>query len=507
MREFTLENSIITSILKPLVSTSTYEKLTYNGQLDFLENYNYLGSVSLTKLMLFQVGYLFIALIFRKFFNRKFVSATFRHYFVIFFGFLTVRYLVSFIDALELLILPTTIWLLMKFTPNHAPKLSLILCFGINSFYQYIQIVKKDFSVEDVDFGLIMHYMLLIQRMSSIAYSYSDGLKIIKDAKNKDKFSKVVISEAFDQMPTYLEIISYTFCFFNVNGGPRISFKHFKHQMDHDDDSIRVPKSKYLKNVVKLILFSAIPMFLSAKIGDLQVNNYLNRDWLDSKPWWYILLINWPISVIIRTQFYFFWTLCDILNNLAGFGYNQTTQKWDYTVNMSEKKVEFGTNIQDFVNSWNTQTTNWLRLVAYERVNKKYAALWVFVLSSLWHGFWFGQYIFLFGSFFILQIYKNSKSTIIPFMEKTFNSAEANFGKKSVYWSYRAVIHVLLHVCFNYGSPTFKTTLNFEHSLYYLKRTYFLPIILVLVLAYFPFHKLTGKYDRQGNKIEKVKKA
>lgn len=38
-------------------------------------------------------------------------------------------------------------------------------------------------------------------------------------------------------------------------------------------------------------------------------------------------------------------------------------------------------------------TNQWLRMIVYERVPKKYGTMLTFSLSALWHGFYAGYYI------------------------------------------------------------------------------------------------------------------
>lgn len=54
---------------------------------------------------------------------------------------------------------------------------------------------------------------------------------------------------------------------------------------------------------------------------------------------------------------------------------------------------QLATNLRDAINNWNIGTNQWLRMVAYERVPKKYATFLTFSLSALWHGFYPGYYL------------------------------------------------------------------------------------------------------------------
>ena len=57
------------------------------------------------------------------------------------------------------------------------------------------------------------------------------------------------------------------------------------------------------------------------------------------------------------------------------------------------------TNLKVLLDNWNKMTTQWLRLIVYERYNN---SMVVFLFSACWHGFYAGYYLtFLFGGLFI----------------------------------------------------------------------------------------------------------
>lgn len=54
---------------------------------------------------------------------------------------------------------------------------------------------------------------------------------------------------------------------------------------------------------------------------------------------------------------------------------------------------QLATNLRDAINNWNMGTNQWLRMIVYERVPKKYGTFLTFGLSALWHGFYAGYYL------------------------------------------------------------------------------------------------------------------
>lgn len=134
-------------------------------------------------------------------------------------------------------------------------------------------------------------------------------------------------------------------------------------------------------------------------------------------------------TTIIRFKYYHAWSLADAINNNSGLGFNgyesDGNPKWNMITNINVISFEVGhdsmttfsgksrkiiffsffffsifihrfklaTNLRDAISNWNMGTNQWLRLIVYERVPKKYGTLLTFSLSALWHGFYPGYYL------------------------------------------------------------------------------------------------------------------
>lgn len=457
--------------------------------------------------MFFQIALCFIAVIFRTYLNKNYTSTTIRHLFCLIFGFLVVRYIFNPIDALELLILPTIVYGLITVLPLQ-PIISLIVCMSFSSYYQILSMQAKDFSgASENDVGLVLNYMIMVQKLTSLSYSYYDGLMVKKHQKKQDakfQLAKVLDNEVIDSKPTYLEVLAYSYCFFGVLGGPRISFRHYKQVIENDTNESKIG-SKLYYDIFYTVFFSVLSVVLKEVLG-------LNADklFLDRKNWfdhpdtklWQKLTYQIPLAIQYRTEFYFFWYLCEILNNLAGFGFDIETKKWNLATSIRPYQVETATDPQIIVNNWNLQTTKWLQIVAYQRAPRKFAALYVFLLSSIWHGFWIGQYIFLFYIFFMLEAMKNIRYTMTPWVYTTFGGKFYSSGVII----YNLVGWFIFDLVFSYPTVMFVSLLNFSSCWHYLKGTYFIPFILVMLAAKFPLKLIFGKVERKKREHVKVEK-
>ena len=118
------------------------------------------------------------------------------------------------------------------------------------------------------------------------------------------------------------------------------------------------------------------------------------------------LLLNFAI-VGFRSRYYVAWLLSQVAIDLAGLSFNQATgefdkyeaaRPWDveWTHWDAKKRVLVGSGQQ----VWNMGTQRWLKMTFYERMEarlgKSRAALYTFILSSFWHGFYPSYYLAFF---------------------------------------------------------------------------------------------------------------
>jgi lysophospholipid acyltransferase 1/2 len=121
-----------------------------------------------------------------------------------------------------------------------------------------------------------------------------------------------------------------------------------------------------------------------------------------SQALWYRFVYFYLSANSRRLYYYTAWTLSDAVHNASGFGFNGLDEsgkpKWDLLNNVNIFALETATNIKGIIDNWHIQTSQWLRVIAFERLPSG-KTLGVFVLSAFWHGFYPGYYItFLMGA-------------------------------------------------------------------------------------------------------------
>ena len=341
--------------------------------------------------------------------------------------------------------------------------------------------------------------MMMVQKLTTLAYSYHDGLQTAVTSK-----SKLLNQHKITTEPTLLEILAYSYGFFGVIAGPFCYFNEYLSVIQNDKNEIKShnDKSVHLKLIKTIFCFLMIYLlddYFPASI--FKNEQFLNETSLVKK----ILLCS-ICTPKQRLKYYSYWYLADCINNYSGFGYdpkpkNKNSQEgdWDGIINCRPSIIETAPNIQVLINNWNIGTTKWLRIVAFERVglHPKYKSLRhiaTFSLSCIWHGFWPGYYFFFLNGHFTLQAYKNFKKYIRPRIENL-----KIFGQDSLALKIYEIVGMLcLHLSFNFATICFTTLLSWENCWRFYKSCYFVPPGLVIVFGILPFVRILGDPKSDG---------
>ena len=365
---------------------------------------------------------------------------------------------------------------------------------GYLSYMHYNAMGERDLTSPQVELSIITQYMQIVQKLTSVAFSYHDGL-VNQGKKSDEKCDDLSI----DKLPTLLETISYTYNFFGIMGGPMVFFKHYKNQIENDENEISSRKAGFQK--FKYSMTCVTLVFVTEKLLGSQAK-YNNKNWVDTTPIYKKLILCSAYVPLQRTKYYFFWYLAEAINNFGGIGYDEINKNWDLIEQNRPFKTEFAMNPQKQINNWNVGSSRWLRYICYQRIDaRKYGTLPVFVLSSLWHGFWFGQYAFLIGCHFMMMAYKKIRKSLSVVMEEKFGNSESpnGIGPKILKFYYISGA-ILFHFLMNGMGICFTILQSYENTVYFMKSCYFVTPIVIVAAGLFPW----GSVFRP-EKFEKVK--
>ena len=393
----------------------------------------------------------------------------------------------------------------MRFIPKYCHHLSLVTCLAFLSYYHIKGMMLRDMESAHVMLDVGMIYMIMVQKLSSLAYNYHDG----KYYKDHDFLQKAhpkgaVKNKAVFELPQYLQVLSYSYNFFGIMGGPMIFFKDYLEGIEggygketvKGGSNTKAATKKFLKSLCFLVLVDR----LETKFGNSSL--ITKRAWVEQASLQTKLLLPSAFLMIQRYKYYFFWLLAESINNFAGIGYNKNEDNWDLISNNNIFKVEFAQNTQQMINNWNMGTARWLRLIVFERVPKNFKFLAVpgtFLLSAVWHGFWPGQYVFFVLTNFTLMAYKNLNKSIIPWLEYKTNN-----NRKIIdlvyFWG-----SLLQHIVFNLNGICFTILQTWDRTVFYYRACYYIPQILSLMGALIPWKKVLFVPKDAKDRAEKKK--
>ncbi|XP_019855423.1 PREDICTED: lysophospholipid acyltransferase 2-like [Amphimedon queenslandica] len=278
--------------------------------------------------------------------------------------------------------------LLITLPPTIVQRYSMIYALiGISTGHIYRLIT--DYGGYTLDFTGPL--MLLVQRVSYVAYAYHDG--VARDEKDlSDDQKKLKISS----IPSLLEYFSYNFSFMTFLAGPTVAYKNY-------DDFIT--GTNFTQAANNKTTTEPSPLIPTVKTFLLSMTALsiviLSSSWTDTSllldPDLYILrrLINMLMFCLaMRSQYFFTFLLTESISNAGGLGFTgydkEGREVWDLAKNIDLRGFELGANPREMTSSWNMKTVQWLRRVCYDR---SHSVLLTNMLSALWHGFYPGYYL------------------------------------------------------------------------------------------------------------------
>ena len=287
----------------------------------------------------------------------------------------------------------------------------------------------------------------------------------------------------------------------SVINGPFYGFAHYKNTIENDNKNY---KGNNLSGILKL--FKCFLVFVIINVFDYYTpykwsnSLFANKAFLYRSSFLKINFLGWIIANRVKFDYYFNWYLSDSILNFAGFGYDNksTSKNWDKIVSGRPFYCEFAPNMQSYISNWNTSTSLWLRIVAYDRVPEKsrkfLGTVYVFILSVVIHGFYSGYYVFFGTCFLILNSYRNFRYNFKPYFEnKLYHMCSVrNFPfyiTEIIMTTYGLIGFVIMHFCVSFSHLSHNLQ-SWDDILDYSESIYHMPWILMGICAWFPFSRV-----------------
>ncbi|XP_003388609.1 PREDICTED: membrane-bound O-acyltransferase domain-containing protein 2-like [Amphimedon queenslandica] len=278
--------------------------------------------------------------------------------------------------------------LLITLPPTIVQRYSMIYALiGISTGHIYRLIT--DYGGYTLDFTGPL--MLLVQRVSYVAYAYHDG--VARDEKDlSDDQKKLKISS----IPSLLEYFSYNFSFMTFLAGPTVAYKNYDDfitgaNFTQATNNKSTTEPSPLIPTLKTFLLSMTALSIVA-IGSSWTDTSLLLDPSLQLP--RRLFNTLLFCIVTRSPYYFSFLITETACNAGGLGFTgydkEGREVWDLAKSINFKGYEFGANPREMIMSWNMKTALWIRRVFYERGASVIQAN---VVSALWHGFYPGYYL------------------------------------------------------------------------------------------------------------------
>ncbi|KAI8083331.1 membrane bound O-acyl transferase [Gilbertella persicaria] len=171
-----------------------------------------------------------------------------------------------------------------------------------------------------------------------------------------------------------------------------------------------------LKRLCKSFLFIAALIYLAPTYNYF---NALKPSFAHLSFWKKIFFIQLS-AFLTRCKYYCVWFLSEGACILSGFGFNgydsQGQPRWDRLNNVNVLSCEFAQSYKQLSENWNMGANRWLKQYVYLRLKpgSTSTTLITYIVSSVWHGFHPGFYLFFMTASVLQLVARQVRRTVRP---------------------------------------------------------------------------------------------
>lgn len=253
--------------------------------------------------------------------------------------------------------------------------------------------------------------MIITIKLSSYGFNVLDGRMTNEKLTDHTRQMKI------EGYPTLLQYFGWLFYFAGFLAGPSCEYIDY---IRLTEEKRVAPLNEWypaLRQFCKSFLFIAGLVFLAPTFNYFQA---LSPAW-SQKSFWYKMLFIQVSAVLTRFKYYCIWYLAEGACILSGAGFNgydkDGTPLWNKHTNVNVLKCEFAQSYKQLTENWNIGANHWLRHYVYLRFNPPgsgISTLKTYIVSSLWHGFHPGFYMFFMISSSLQVLSRQIRRTVRP---------------------------------------------------------------------------------------------
>ncbi|KAI8643671.1 MBOAT, membrane-bound O-acyltransferase family-domain-containing protein [Parasitella parasitica] len=254
--------------------------------------------------------------------------------------------------------------------------------------------------------------MIITIKLSSYGFNVLDGLPA-----NQSKLSSHTQKMRIATYPTVLEYYGWVFFFAGFLTGPTCEYMTYARFISSpvNEHSSNRPA---LKQLLKSLIFVVMLLYLAPTYNYFEA---LKPAWR-SRSFWYKIYFIQMSAFLTRCKYYFIWSLSEGACILSGFGFNGVDDRqrpqWDKLSNVNVLDCEFAQSYKQLSENWNIGANHWLRHYVYLRFDSPGSTsttLKTYIISSMWHGFHPGFYIFFMTASILQLIARQVRRIVRPF--------------------------------------------------------------------------------------------
>ncbi|XP_064415435.1 lysophospholipid acyltransferase 5 [Latimeria chalumnae] len=337
-------------------------------------------------------------------------------------------------------------------------------------------------ATERYDIKWTMPHCVLTLKLIGFAFDYYDG------GKEPSKLSKEQQQAALDSVPSFLEVLGFSYFYGGFLVGPQFTMKSYLSLASGGMTDVPGQRPNSVGPAAQRFGLGLFFVIIYATLGPYFPDDYLLTVDFLAQPFWYrcVYVIVW--GKIMLYKYVCCWLLVEGVCILTGLGYNGTGEdgkpRWDGCANMKVWLYETTPLFTGTIASFNINTNAWVARHIFKRLkflgSKLASQAATLLFLAVWHGFHSGYFVCFSLEFLIVIV---EKQVLDIFQESPLiQQMPASPALKVPFYLVQQFIHWL---CMGYPLVAFclftwDKWMKVYISVYFVGHVIFVPLLFVL---------------------------
>jgi len=276
--------------------------------------------------------------------------------------------------------------------------------------------------------------MILTIKLTSLSFNLLDA----RLSHEKSNLPASILAErkarSIQKIPSPLEYFGYMFFFGGILTGPAFEFMEYVTSVDRSKylhythpkkqagnqspDKPFVPSPIYAS--LRILGLSLVFLAIYVGLSSIYTFDFFTSEEFTQETNFVTQLVHvFLICFMEKSKYYFIWLIAEGGCVMCSFGFEgykpNGSSRWHGLNNIDLMGMEFAQSIREVSVSWNRLTAVWLRRYVYERVSRPYNLYFTYIVSSFWHGFYPGYYLFFLTVGVAQEITRMIRSKVRPY--------------------------------------------------------------------------------------------